>query len=307
MADDSAKRTDTSHLQSQARTAAWVSLVANIFLMVGKGAVGLLAGSRALVADAVHSAADLAGSVAVMIGLRVARKPPDEDHPYGHGKAELISSAVVSVFLIVAALRVGSSGVTSLWQPPNRPEWSAAVAAAIAIVVKELLYRYNMRIGRRLRSRSLMASAEDHRSDVLSSAAALVGICVSLAGSHWQIHWMRYGDSLASAVVAVLVLKVGIELAAEAVQTLMDRAVPDAQLAEFRQAVEKMDGVKRVDELRARDHGQYIILDVKISVDAWITVAAGHGIAAMVKEEMMNQFPNVQDVLVHVNPFYEER
>ncbi|MCL6454443.1 MAG: cation diffusion facilitator family transporter, partial [Alicyclobacillus sp.] len=97
--------------------------------MVGKGVIGVWAGSRALLADAVHSAADLAGSVAVMVGLRVAQKPPDADHPYGHGKAELVSSAVVAVLLIVAALRVGETGITALWQPPKEPEWAAPPAA----------------------------------------------------------------------------------------------------------------------------------------------------------------------------------
>lgn len=286
-------------------TAAWINLVANVVLMVGKGVIGIWGGSRALVADAIHSAADLVGSVAVMIGLRVAQRPPDEDHPYGHGKAELISSAAVSVLLVGAALQVGVSGIKALFAPPGRPDVLAAYAAAAAIVVKEILYRYNARLGKRLNSRSLMASAMDHRSDVLSSAAALLGICVSLFGNHFKIDWMRYGDAASSALVAVLILKLGIEIAAEATQILMDRTEPQ-QLRPYYEFVDNIAGVIRIDELRARDHGQYVIVDVEISVDANMTVAEGHEIATDVKNRMIEEFPRVADVLVHVNPYYAQ-
>jgi len=291
--------------QHAAAMAAWLNLVANVVLMLGKGIIGTLAGSRALVADAVHSAADLAGSIAVMIGLRVARKPPDAEHPYGHGKAELVSSAVVAVLLIVAALRVGTSGILALGQHPQEPEWIAGYAAAVAIVIKAVLYRYNMHLGRRLHSQSLIASALDHRSDVLSSAAALVGICVSILGKKFHIHWMLYGDALSSALVAVLVLRVGFQVAVEAVHTLMDRVVPKRESDPYHTLILEIDGVKRIDELRARDHGQYVIVDVKISVDAEMTVARGHDVAERVKERMCAAFPRVRDVLVHVNPYYD--
>lgn len=295
-----------SGAQRAASTAAWISLLANVVLMVGKGIIGTMAGSRALVADAVHSAADLAGSVAVMIGLKVARKPPDADHPYGHGKAELVSSAVVAVFLIIAALRVGTTGVQALWKPPNEPEWIAGYAAAAAIVVKAVLYRYNLQMGRKLNSHGLIASAMDHRSDVASSAAALIGISVSILGQKLHVHWMLYGDAMSSALVALLVLKVGFQVAIEASQTLMDKVVPDHQLAPYYDRILMIAGVQRIDELRARDHGQYVIIDVQISVDAQITVASGHEVAANVKEQMCDEFPRVLDVLVHVNPYYDE-
>lgn len=289
-----------------ATTAAWISLVANVLLMVGKGVIGVQAGSRALFADAVHSAADLAGSVAVMIALRVARKPPDDDHPYGHGKAELVASAVVAILLIVAAIRVGSEGIRALWSTPKEPEAIAGYAAAIAIVIKEVLARYNVRLGRRLNSRSLMASAMDHRSDVISSAAALLGILVSVVGRRLNIHWMMYGDALSSALVAILVLRVGIQVAMDAVHTLMDRAVSEDELCTYHSAVSSVGGVEHIDELRARDHGSYVIVDVKISVNADISVADGHSIAAQVKEYLTTTFPKVHDVLVHVNPYWED-
>ncbi len=285
-----------------ATVAAWVSVVVNVLLMIVKGSVGLWAGSRALVADAAHSAADLAGSVAVMIGLRVARKPPDEDHPYGHGKAELISTALVSCLLIGASLDVGFQSLRAFWEPPKKPEWLSAYAAMAAIVVKGLLYRYTYRLGKKLNSPSLMASATDHRSDVYSSMAALIGILLSLLGQALRLSWLLYMDALAGALVALLVVKMGSELASDSIQLLMDRAVSAEDLQPYYRLIAAVPGVLRVDELRARDHGTYILVDVKIQVDGAISVKDGHDIATQVKRRMMEEFPRVQDVLVHVNP-----
>ncbi|MCL6452568.1 MAG: cation diffusion facilitator family transporter, partial [Alicyclobacillus sp.] len=205
-----------------------------------------------------------------------------------------------------AARGGGEPGTPALCHPPKHPAGAAAGAAAVAIAVKQVLYRYNLRLGRRLHSRSLIAAAMDHRSDVVSSAAALVGIAVSLAGLHLGRRWMLYGDAGSSVVVAALILRIGVQVALDAVHTLMDRAVPDEQLQRYRDVIAAIPGVERIDELRARDHGQYLIVDVKISVDADITVADGHGIAADVKERMRAVFPQVLDVLVHVNPYYRE-
>lgn len=291
--------------QRQVRLAAWSSVWVNIVLTIVKGAVGLMTGSRALFADAVHSAADVAGSVAVIIGLRIARKPPDEDHPYGHGKAELISSAIVALFLIAAGLDVGVSAVKAWFHAPSEPRLTAAYTAAGAIVIKEVMFQYSYRLGKRMHSRSLVATAYDHRSDVLSSTAALVGIVLSLVGLWTHQYWLLHMDALAGALVAVLVMRMGYKLAQDSLQTLMDRAVEHDSSA-YRAFVEQVPGVEQIEELRVRDHGQYVIVDVKISVAADITVAAGHDIADEVKGRMTEQFPRVLDVFVHVNPFYAD-
>jgi cation diffusion facilitator family transporter len=291
----------------QVARGAWSSLLVNAVLTVGKGGIGLMTGSRALFADAVHSAADLVGSLAVMIGLQVARKPPDADHPYGHGKAELISSGIVAGLLVAAALDVGFNSIRSLWQPPSEPHWSAAAAAFVAIVMKEIMYIYNYRLGKRLNSRSLVASAMDHRSDVYSSIAALIGIGLALLGKALGVNWLLKMDGVAGAFVAALVLKIGFEISRDAVQLLMDRVIlDDAYITEYEQAILAVPGTEHIDELRVRDHGRYLIADVQISVDGTLTVTAGHDIAVQVKQALMQQFPRVQDVFVHVNPFYPE-
>ena len=197
----------------------------NVLLALAKGVIGVMAHSEALIADAVHSASDLIGSVAVIVGLRIARKPPDEDHPYGHGKAELIASICVSVLLIAASIEVFYSSIASFFHSPRAPEWMAALMAFIAIVVKEALYRYNASLGKRLQSKSLLAQASDHRADVYSSLAALLGIVLAVVGERMNVEWLMYTDAAAGIFVAGLVLKMAFEIAKEALEILMDRVV----------------------------------------------------------------------------------
>ncbi len=287
------------------KIAAWWNAITNVILTVAKGVVGILAGSQALVADGVHSAADVAGSLAVVIGLRIARKPPDADHPYGHGRAEVIAASIVAGFLAAAGLEVMVSSIKALTEAPVSPEIVAAITAFVAVIIKEILYRYNYRLGKRLHSKSLIATAYDHRSDVFSSLAALIGIGLSILGERIHILWLMHMDAVAGIFVALLVLKMGYEIAKDSWQTLMDRVVvEDENLSPYLQLIEHISGVRRVDDIRVRDHGRYVIVDVKIRVDAFITVDKGHSVAAEVRHRMKERFPRVQDVLVHVNPYY---
>lgn len=283
---------------------AWMNTVMNFVLALGKGIIGVVFGSQALVADAVHSAADVVGSLAVVIGLRIARKPPDEDHPYGHGKAEVIAASIVAGFLLAAGIQVGYESTKSLFFKPVVPSLIAAIAAFVAIVWKELLFRYNYRLGKRLNSKGLLASAYDHRSDVFSSLAALLGILLSILGHHLHIRLLLRMDAIAGILVAILVLKIAVHIAQDSLQTLMDRVVLDnADIAPYNKFISHVSGVLGIDDLRVRDHGQYVIIDVKICVDGQITVEAGHDIAREVKRQMMESFPRVHDVFVHINPF----
>jgi cation diffusion facilitator family transporter len=287
------------------RVAAWWNAITNVVLAVAKGIVGFFAGSQALIADAVHSAADVAGSLAVVVGLRIARKPPDADHPYGHGRAEVIAASIVAGFLAAAGFEVLISSVKDLLQPPTSPQIIAAFTAFVAVIIKEILYRYNFRLGKQMHSKSLVATAYDHRSDVFSSLAALVGIGLSIVGQRNQILWLMHMDAVAGILVAMLVLKMGFDIARDSWQTLMDRVVvEDADLSPYLEVIEHVPGVRHVDDIRVRDHGQYVIVDVKIRVDAFITVDKGHGVAAEVRYRMKEKFHRVHDVLVHVNPYY---
>ena len=282
----------------------WLGIACNAALAVMKAAIGVVGYSKALIADAVNSASDVFGSIAVLVGLKVSRKPPDEDHPYGHGKAETISAIIASVLLMVAGLEIGLSGVRSILAGVEEPPgWIAFWALVLAIFVKEGLFRYQYRIGRKTASQALIAASWDHRSDVFASLAALVGVGGAIVGGYLGKEWLFYLDPVAAILVSLMVIRVGYRLVMESVHSAIDHVLHEEDAAEIVRAAEQVPGVLAVDELRARELGPYVIVDVKISVDPCITVLEGHGIAKRVKQKLTGEFDRVFDVFVHVNPF----
>lgn len=291
----------------QASLAAWLGMVGNLVLTIVKGISGYIANSQALIADAVNSASDIVGSIAVYIGLKAAKRPPDEDHPYGHGKAENIAAIIVSVILLLAGLQIGKSALKSLFRPMDlvAPDTLAIYALIFSIVIKEILYQYNIRVGKKLKSDALIVNAYDHRSDVYSSFAALVGIIASIIGEHFNITFLKYGDPLASLVVAIFIIRLAWKLGFTSIHNTMDHVLHKEDTIAFLEMVEKVPGVKKVDELLAREHGYYVIIDIKVAVDRNISVKEGHDIAVNVKKTLMTH-PDVHDVFVHINPYIDD-
>ncbi|MDN4595183.1 cation diffusion facilitator family transporter [Polycladomyces subterraneus] len=290
----------------QAEKGAWIGIIGNTLLAIFKGIIGVVAHSQALIADAVHSASDVAGSLAVLIGVRAAQMPPDEDHPYGHGKAESIAAIIVAVLLGVVGFQMVYDSFESLFVPARAPGWWAAVAAVVSMVVKEWMFRYKYRLGKRIGSQALIVNAWEHRSDVFSSFAALLGIGGAILGARLGVSPLVYLDAVAGIFVSILVLLMAYKLAKESIHTTMDHVLHEEDAAELVEAASSVSGVTRVDELRAREHGHYVIVDVKIAVDPQITVEEGHQIGKRVKHTLMERFDFVSDVLVHVNPYSEE-
>jgi cation diffusion facilitator family transporter len=288
----------------KAELAAWVGIIGNIALALLKGAIGWLANSKALLADAVHSASDVAGSFAVLVGIRAAKLPPDDDHPYGHGKAEPIAAIIVSVLLMIVGVEIGISSVKAIVAGVAAPpRWPALVALFVSIVVKEALFQYKFRLGKKLNSQALISNAWEHRSDVYSSLAALFGVGGALLGGALNLPWFYYLDPIAGLIVSALVLKMGYDLIMESIHNTMDHVLHREDAQELVQAVQRVKGVITVDDLRAREHGHYVIVDVKISVNPRITVLEGHDIAKTVKQHLMKRFVHVSDVFIHVNPY----
>ncbi|UGB29641.1 cation diffusion facilitator family transporter [Metabacillus sp. B2-18] len=287
----------------QAEFAAMIGVVGNIVLAIVKGAVGVIAESRALVADAVHSASDVAGSLAVFIGVRAAKQPPDEDHPYGHGKAESIAAIIVAVLLFLVGLEIGKSSFESFFEEIEAPKPLAIYAVILSIVVKEWMFRYKFRLGKRIKSDAIIVNAYEHRSDVYSSIAALAGIGAAIIGQKMGIDWLVYADPVAGLFVAILVIKMAWKLGAESIHTTLDHVLHDEDVVDLKDTVSKISEVKKIDELHAREHGHYVIVDIKVSVDPHITVEEGHNIGKLVKEKLMSEHEHVQNVMVHINPY----
>lgn len=289
----------------QAEVAAWAGIIINVLLTLIKGIFGLKANSKALIADAVHSASDIVGSLAVWVGLRAAKQPPDEEHPYGHGKAESIAAIIVAVILFIVGVQIGKSSFESFSKPLEAPGSIAVYAVIFSIIVKEALFRYKYRLGKKLNSEALIVNAYEHRSDVYSSIAALIGIGASIIGKKLNVDWLVFGDPVAGLVVSVMVMGMAWKLGSGAIYNTLDHVLDDDQTEGYKKVVLSVPEVRRVDELYARQHGYYVIIDLKISVDPEMTVAEGHRVGKMVKKLLLDE-PDVHNVLVHINPYFNK-
>ncbi|MBX9973171.1 cation diffusion facilitator family transporter [Cytobacillus firmus] len=290
----------------KAEFAAIIGIVGNIILAAIKWGIGVYSGSKALVADAVHSASDVAGSFAVYLGLRAAKQPPDEDHPYGHGKAELIAAIIVAVLLFLVGIEIGKASFESFFSPIEPPKAIAIAAVLVSIIVKEAMFRYKYNLGKKLNSDALIVNAYEHRSDVYSSIAALIGIGCAIIGGRMGIEWLEYADPVAGLIVSLMILQMAWRLGKESIHSTLDHVLHEEDTLEMRQTAESVEQVKRIDELHAREHGHYVIVDIKVSVDPNMTVEDGHRVGKEVKRKLLG-LENVQNVFVHINPYREER
>ncbi|GAA3717494.1 cation diffusion facilitator family transporter [Salinicoccus jeotgali] len=289
----------------KAQVATIIGMAVNILLAVLKLIGGVLGNSRALIADAVHSASDVLSSLAVLIGIRASRKPPDEEHPYGHGKSENVATLIIAIMLIVVGFEIIYNSVSSLISGSVGSETTliALYIIIFSVVVKEALFQYKYRLGSRIKSPALIADAWHHRSDAISSLVALVGIGLTIVGSSFNIPALAYLDPIASAVIALIIMYMGYQLGKEAVSVSLEVVLNEDETQDMREAVLAVDKVRNIDNLSARSHGSYVIIDIKIAVDARMTVEEGHHVAREVKQILMRQFEEVQDVNVHVNPY----
>jgi len=289
----------------EARKGAYIGIYGNLLLAIVKVIIGYIGNSKALMADAVHSASDVVGSLAVLFGLRAAKMPPDEDHPYGHGKAESIAAIIVAVLLFIVGIEIGKSSITSFFKPIHSPELIALLAAFISIFLKEWMFRYKYALGKKLNSDAIIANAYEHRSDVYSSAAAMIGIGIAILGTKFNMPVLLYADPAAGLIVAIMILKMAWDIGAESIHTTMDHVLHEEEIEPYKDIVRNIEGVKEINTLYAREHGYYVIIDIKVSVDPYITVEEGHKIGKNVKAKLMEQ-DDVENVFVHINPYNDK-
>ncbi|MGG1638589.1 cation diffusion facilitator family transporter [Paenibacillus sp. FSL K6-3182] len=290
----------------QSTFAIWNSLISNIVLTVMKLTVGLLFGSQVLIADGVHNAGDVFATAAALVSMMISKRPPDEDHPYGHGKAEVIGAGIVAVVLVLAALYMGYHSVMAMMEPPHKATLLVLIAAAVSLVWKQWLYVYTMRIGKNTNSSGLIATAYDHLADVYASLAAVIGIALAMLGEHYNIHFLKYGDPFAGIIVAYFVLKLAIQMGKTSVDVLMEKNIDEVSMEQISELVKSIPEVKRIDRIRGREHGHYIIVDVRVGIPAELSVQEGHDISREIKRVIQSQNPMVEEVLVHLNPWYME-
>lgn len=286
--------------------AGWISLISNIVLTFLKIVVGTIFHSPVLLADGYHNAGDVVASGAALTSMRISQLPADDDHPYGHGKAEVISSAIVAIVLGVAAIYIAYESIMAFFSPPEKASIIAFFTAIVSLIAKQILYIYTIRIGKEMNSKGLIATAYDHLADVYASLAAVIGIGLALVGSYFDIMILAYGDPVAGVIVTILVFKLAFEMGKEAMDTLMEKSVEPERLAQFSVLILSVPEVRRIDRLRAREHGHYVLVDLRVSVDWHLTIQEGHDIIRVIKQEIMVTYDDVDEVLIHLNPWHEE-
>ena len=288
-------------ISATSRSIRWAQagLFVNATLVLVKLIAGILGHANALVADAVESSADIFSSVIVWMGLSIAARPADEDHPYGHGKAEPLAAAVVSLLLLGAAIGIAIMAIREIITPHHLPSpWTLFVAAGV-ILIKEGLYQRVSRVGREVGSTVVVADAWHHRADAISSLAAFVGISVAL----WR-GWPA-ADDWAALLAAVVVAVNGIRTLRPAISGLMDEA-PDRSVQDRAlDAALQVAGVRHVENLNVRASGLGFYVDLHVQADPAMSLEEAHEIAARVKYAIVDALPNVLKVLVHMEPFRE--
>jgi cation diffusion facilitator family transporter len=295
-----------SFANKQSVFAIWISLISNIALTALKLIVGLMFSSQVLIADGVHNAGDVFATAAALISMIISKRPADDDHPYGHGKAEVIGAGIVAVVLVLAGVYMGYHSVMALMEPPHEASLIVLIAAGISLVWKQWLYVYTMRIGKQTNSKGLIATAYDHLADVGASVAAVIGIGLAMLGEHYDIQILKYGDPVAGIIVAYFVLKLAIQMGRTSVDVLMEKTIDEDKMEEIVLLVQSIPEVKRIDRIRAREHGHYVIVDVRVGIPAELSVQEGHDISKKIKQVIKNKNPLVEEVLIHLNPWYQE-
>lgn len=273
-----------------------VGMAANLALTISKIVVGFLFRSAALVADGVHSFADLVSDGAVLLALRASRRPPDRNHPYGHESFESLGAITVAVFMLVIGVLIGRDAVMRLLDGENmRPESPALVMALVSVVVKEVMARYTLVAARQSHSPALLANGQMHRADAVTSAAAAVGILGASLGVTWL-------DSLGALVISLFVLREGWRLTQQNVLALLDTMPDEETVRAMRDVAAGTDGVRKVRDIKVRQRGSVFHADLRVAVDPDLTVAAAHDLAHAVEANMNAEFRELSRVFVHVEP-----
>jgi cation diffusion facilitator family transporter len=288
-----------SHFISQtgARFALF-GLIVNVLLAMAKIFAGAIGHAYVLIADGIESALDVGGSIVIWGGLTVAARPPDRTHPYGHGKAEPIAAVIVAAGVVAAAVGLAIQSVREIFLPHHTPApWTLAVLV-VAIIVKEILFRYVIRFGRKMESTAVKTDAWHHRIDAMTSAAAFIGISLALVGG---IKWQS-ADNWAALVACALIAANGIRLARPAFYEIMDTAPGGKIVRSIRAVASSVPGVVEVEKCHARKMGLDYYVDLHVGVDGNISVHEGHHIAHRVKAAIQQSDSRVADVLVHIEP-----
>ena len=284
-----------------ANRVSFITIIGNVILSVVKFLAGIIAHSNAMISDAVHSASDVFSTIVVIIGIKLASKEADKEHPYGHERLECVAAIVLAMVLIITGLGIGAEALKNIVQGNYSdlqvPGILALIAAIVSIVSKEAMYWYTRYYAKKIDSSALMADAWHHRSDAFSSIGALVGIGGARVG-------FPVMDSIASLVIFVFIVKAAYDIFKDAMDKMLDHSCDEETEKQIYDCVMKNEHVRGIDLLQTRIFGNKIYVDVEIQLYASYTLEEAHNIAETVHKDIEDSFPKVKHIMVHVNPVF---
>jgi cation diffusion facilitator family transporter len=286
------------HSVRKGLVAAGAGMAVNVVLAIIKIVAGVVGNSYALIADGIESTTDIVSSLVVWTGLKISARPPDEGHPYGHGKAESIAAIIVAVALLGAAVLIAVQSIREIVTPHHAPAWFTLLVLALVIATKEVLYRFVLKVGHQLTSTAVKGDAWHHRSDAITSAAAFIGISIALIGGKGYASADDWAALLACGVIGFN----GFRIFRAALDEIMDAAVPAELQATVRREAGGIEGVIRIDECRIRKSGLGLFVDLQVRVDGNLTVREADRIAEEVSRRLKGSRLSVGGVMVHVEP-----
>ncbi len=290
---------ENNEFQKVANRVSLITIVVNVILALFKVFAGIVAHSNAMISDAIHSASDVFSTIVVMIGVKLASKESDKEHPYGHERMECVAAILLAVVLFITGAAIGLEALKDILngrlEELQAPGMLALVAAVVSIIIKEAMFWYTKMNAKKIDSSALMADAWHHRSDAFSSVGALAGIAFARFG-------FPVMDSLASLVIFAFIAKAAYDIFMDAVDKMVDHACDDETEAQMRACVAEEPEVKGIDLLQTRVFGNKIYVDMEIRVNGSYTLWEAHGIAECVHDRIEKEFPKVKHIMVHVNP-----
>lgn len=284
--------------QKKAIRAALFSIAGNTFLALAKGITGIVGNSTALMADAIESASDVFASMLVLFGIRYSAKPPDANHPYGHGKAEPLATFAVVGILVISATIIAYESISNLMSPQQAPESFTLIVLGAIIVIKELAYRFVSKKGKETESTSLKADAWHHRSDAITSLAAFIGISIAV----FMGEGYEKADDWAALAACPIILFNAFLIFRPALSEIMDEDTYDDLTAKIREIAAGVEGVSGTEKCMVRKTGMTYQVDLHLLVSGNISVDEGHRIAHNVKDKIQEKLPQIADIHIHVEP-----
>lgn len=299
-AETTAQKNETvSDFERIANKVSVITIIENAVLSAFKLIAGIISHSGAMISDAVHSASDVFSTIVVIIGIRLASKKPDKEHPYGHERMECVAAIVLSVVLFITGLGIGADALKKItsgnYSELQVPGALALTAAIVSIAAKEAMYWYTRHYAKKIDSGALMADAWHHRSDAFSSVGALIGI----AGARLGFPIM---DPVASLVIFLFIAKAAFDIFRDAMNKMVDHSCDEETEHEIYDCVMKHEQVMGIDLLQTRVFGNKIYVDLEIRADGSYTLLEAHDIAETVHDDIEQSFPKVKHIMVHVNP-----